>query len=243
MSKTANVLNVLSLFSDTRQHLGATDIAALLGVSNATAYRYINELENSGFIESAGRGAYVLGPAVVRLDRLIRMNDPLIQAARSIMRELVDRTGGTALLARYFGGTVMCVHDIEGRNGPHTVSYERGRAMPLYLGSPSTVILAHLGREALRDIVRRDAGEIRKAGLPAEGDQLHADLASIRQKGIAHTQGAVDRDVMGWSAAITHGSHVLGSLSVLLDRNTPDISPPRIEDQLRRAALRVQGRL
>lgn len=243
MSKTANVLNVLSLFSDTRRHLSASEVANLLGVSHATAYRYIHELESTGFIEPGARGFYVLGPAVVQLDRLVRMHDPLITAAHDVMRELSARTGGTVLLARFFGGTVMCVDQIEGRNGPHTVSYERGRAMPLYRGSPSVAILAHLTPAALRDIVCHDADAVRRAGLPVDSETLHQHFADMRGQGIAHTREAVDKGVMGWSMAILNGAHVLGSLSVLLALDTPDPQPARIEDQLRRATLRVHGRL
>jgi len=48
---------------------------------------------------------------------------------------------------------------------------------------------------------------------------------------------------MGWATPIHHGKYLLGSMSVVLSRNAPNVVPQRIADQLRRAALRVQGRL
>ena len=73
MSKTAKVLQVLRLFGEGRKQLRATDVAQLLGVAPATAYRYVADLEAAGFIESASMGNYVLGPAIVELDREIRI--------------------------------------------------------------------------------------------------------------------------------------------------------------------------
>jgi len=243
MAKTANVLQVLHLFTQARHQVRVAEIARLLDVSSATAYRYVAELEHTGFIESAATGVYVLGPAIVELDRQIRLHDPLIAAASDIMRTLSERTGGTTILARLHASKVVCVDQVRGRHGPKAVSYERGRAMPLYRGATSTVILAQLDRDAIRALAERDASEIRKAGLPTNPQALAERLRALGEKLVAHTQGEVDADALGWAIAIQHGKHLLGSLSVVMSRDAPDLAPQRIAEQLRRAALRVQGRL
>jgi DNA-binding IclR family transcriptional regulator len=243
MTKTSNVLQVLRLFSDERQHVRVAEIASLLSVSSATAYRYVSELEQAGLVEASSVGRYVPGPAIVELDRQIRVHDPLIAAAADIMKALSDRTGGTTILARLHGLRVVCVDQVRGRHGPPSVSYERGRAMPLYRGATSTAILAHLDGETLRAVTAHDAAALDVAGLPSTAGALMRHFEGIRAQGFAHSDSAVDAETLGWGAPIRHGKHLLGSLSVVLSRRTPDVSPRHVADQLKRAAWRVQARM
>ncbi|WP_332746978.1 IclR family transcriptional regulator [Hydrogenophaga sp.] len=243
MTTSAKVLQVLGLFTQERKQIRASDVIDLLDTSPATAYRYMADLEEAGLIERSGVGQYVLGPTVVELDRQIRINDPLIAAAADIMRNLSDRTGGTALLSRWHGRKVICVHQTVGRFSPQAVSYERGRAMPLYRGATSKIILAHLEPARLRDIIRHDAAALRKAGLPASFGALSAALEAIRANQICHTAGEVDPDVMGWAAPIRQGHTLLGSLSVVMAKDAPVTERKPIPDQVLRAALRIEGRL
>ena len=243
MTKTVNVLQVLRLFSEQRHQLRVEEVAAMLAVSGATAYRYVGDLERAGFVECAAPGQYVLGPAIVELDRQIRIHDPLIRSASDILRTLSERTGGTTILARLHGRKVVCVDQVPGRHGPRSVSYERGRAMPLYRGATSTAILAQLDVDTLRDIATKDPAELKRAGLPMAADALLEHLRALRDQDVVHTVGAVDVEAMGWAIAIRHGRQLLGSMSVVLSRDAPNVVPQRVADQLRRAALRVQGRL
>jgi DNA-binding IclR family transcriptional regulator len=243
MTTTAKVLQVLQLFSEERTQLRASDVIAELGVSSATAYRYMADLEEAGLIERSSVNQYVLGPTIVELDRQIRENDPLIAVAADIMKTLSERTGGTALLSRLHGRKVVCVHEVRSRFSPAKVSYERGRAMPLYRGATSKIILAHLDADMLRELTKSDAAELRRAGLPSSFEALSQAMAALRADKVCATAGEVDREAMGWAAALHQGRHLLGSLSVVLSRSAPNPSPQRIADQVLRAALRIEGRL
>lgn len=240
---TTKVLQVLELFRQGRQRLRPTDVMRHLGVSSATAYRYLGELESAGLVERASVSDYVLGPTIVELDRLIRENDPLIAAATDVMKLLAERTGGIALLCRLHGRKVVCVHQVRGRLAPEAVSYERGRAMPLFRGATSKIILAYLPAAELRDIAAREADELRRAKLPSSFDALSQALAGMRAERVVATAGEVDRDAMGWGTVVRQGRHLLGSLSVVLDRRHAPAEPRRVAEQLLRAALRIEGRL
>lgn len=241
MSTTGKALQVLALFGDACKELRAIDVTKALGISGATAYRYIADLQEAGLIERSSANQYVLGPTIVELDRQIRENDPLIAAAREIMKTLSERTGGTTLLSRLHGRKVICVHQVRGRCAPRQVSYERGRAMPLYRGATSRIILAHIDQDQLREMARQDAAALRSAGLPTAFEALSKVLAAWRAGKVCTTVGAIDPDAMGWAAAIHHGRQLLGSLSVVLACSAP--RPARIADQLLRAALRIEGRV
>jgi len=244
MSKTHKVLQVLYLFDDERQQLHVHDIVRCLAISAATAYRYVDELIRAQLLERLTVDTYVLGPGIVKLDRQIREHDPLIQAAQDIMRGLSERTGGTILLARAHGLMVMCLHQTRGRFGPPSVSYERGKTMPLFHGATSKVILAHLDEASIGQLADRQAPALRRAGFPAQVELLRTHLQALRDSRVVHTRGEVDAQALGWAAPIYfHDQQFLGSLSIVLSRDTPQLAPARISDQLLRAALRLQGRL
>jgi len=244
MPKTHKVLQVLYLFDDERQRLHIQDIARCLGISAATAYRYVDELIRVQLLERLTVDTYVLGPGIVKLDRQIREHDPLIKVARDIMRGLSERTGGTILLARAHGLMVMCLHETRGHHGPTSVSYERGKTMPLFRGATSKVILAHLDEAGIRQLAKENAAALRRAGFPTRPDLLRTHLLALRNSRVVYTRGEVDDEALGWAVPIYfHDHQFLGSLSIVLSRHAPDLAAPRLTDQLVRAALRVQGRL
>ena len=144
MSRGARVLQVLGLFGAGHEVVTPERAMRTLKVSRATAYRHLADLAAAGFVERVPGHGYALGPAIVELDRQVRLADPLLQASRDELRRLADDTGGTALLCGYYGAKVLCIHEERGQRGPPAISYERGRAMPLYAGATSKIILASL---------------------------------------------------------------------------------------------------
>lgn len=244
MSRTLKVLQLLQLYHEQQPVLRATDVARHLKVSVATAYRCIADLESAGLLESAGAGEYVLGPAIVELDRQIRIADPLIAAASDICTSLSERTRGTVLLCRLHGLKVLCVHSVTGTAAPQITGYERGRAMALYRGATSLAILAHAPDAVLQRLVVEDAQALRAAGWPAELTPLKARLLTQRLRKVMTTSGEVNAQAQGWAAPLFAGQLLLGSLSVVRERSgTTAEEGGRIADALRRAALRIQARV
>ncbi len=243
MTTAGKALQILRLFKQGLKHVRATDVEAELRISQATAYRYLADLEEAGLIERTAIGQYVLGPEIVELDRLIRINDPLIAAAAEGMKTLAERTGGVILLSRLHSRKVVCVHEARGRHGPPQVSYERGRAMPLYLGATSKVILAHMPPDELRELVRDDAAALHAAGLPPDFDALYAQMSAIRDNRVCITEAEVDAAACGWAAPIHQGEQLLGSLSLVMWNQAPNINSQRNAEQVLRAALRIGAQL
>jgi len=243
MTTTAKALQVFALFKRGLKQIRARDVERALNVSAATTYRYLSDLEAAGFIERVAAGAYVLGPEIVELDYLIRINDPLIGAARSIMHDLAEQTGGVALLCRLHSSQVVCVYSVSARHCPLHVSYERGRAMPLYRGATSKVILANLAPEDLQMLLQRHRPDFEDARLPGDYSALAAYLAQIRAQKVCFTAGEVDEEVHGWAAPLRYGPTLMGSLSVVAWRHAKGVNMQHVPDKVLRAALRIEGRL
>ena len=240
MSSAERVIDLLGLFTQAHPAWSPERAASALGMSRASAYRYFALLVRAGLVEASGPGGFALGPAIVGLDRQIRLADPLLQAAREVMDELARHTGGMVLLSRLHRDGVMCIHQSgAGGRAALPVSYERGRAMPLHRGATSKAILAFLPPRSL-------ARMLDEAGTPAG---LRPELQRIRENGLCITRGEVDRGALGIAVPLFGPSGaaeppVTGSLSVVLARDAVDeAAAGRATRQLRLAAMRIQEQL
>src|SRR6266702_1255521 len=211
------LLAVLALFTAAQTQWTVEAAAAELRVSTTTTYRYFKKLTKAGLISPVAGAGYMLGPAIIQMDRLIQSSDPMLNGARGVMIELAGHAaeGSTVLLCRLFHDRVMCVHQIMGRGPQQPVSYERGRLMPLYRGATSKIILAHLPGRTLKALLARDAGEIADAGLGAGWEDFRRGLAAIRRAGVSVSRGEIDPGRIGVAAPIFDKDRVvLGSLSL-----------------------------
>ncbi|MEO7242066.1 MAG: IclR family transcriptional regulator C-terminal domain-containing protein [Variovorax sp.] len=216
MSSAGQLIAILSLFTLQRPSWSAPEAGAALGFSRASAYRYFSLLTGAGLINDAAGHEYTLGPRIVELDRQIRLGDPLVQAAVDEMLALTRASGGTALLCRLYNQRVLCVHQERGQRPLGGVSYERGRAMPLYRGATSRVILAQLSVVELERLIHGHRAEMLRAGLPRTARALHALLAPVREARACVAYGEVDPNRCGVAVPICAGAEVIGSLSLVL---------------------------
>jgi DNA-binding IclR family transcriptional regulator len=213
------LLGVLALFTAEQTKWTVEAAAERLNVSTTTTYRYFKKLTKAGLISPVSGAGYMLGPAIIQMDRLIQSSDPMLNGARGVMIDLVGQAseGSTVLLCRLFHDRVMCVHQIMGRGPQQPVSYERGRLMPLYRGATSKIILAHLPARTLRTLFAHHATEIAGAGLGASWEQFRGGLAAIRRAGVTVSHGEIDPGRIGVAAPIfDRDCAVLGSLSLAL---------------------------
>lgn len=244
MPRANRMLSILSLFDLTRPVLTPELLMAELGTSRASAYRDLAQLVQAGLVERVAERGYALGPRIVELDRQIRLVDPLLEAADSLLKKLADDTGGIVLLCRLHSHKVLCIHQARSRHAQLDVSYERGRAMPLYRGATSKIILAHLPAAALKELWARDKAALLKADWPGSFAAFCAALAELRAQRYCISQGEVDADALGLAVVLHDGEKLLGSLSVVLPATAATaLTRKNALARLQSTAGRIEGRL
>jgi DNA-binding IclR family transcriptional regulator len=213
------LLSVLTLFSLEQPEWTVEDAAQELGLAVSTAYRYFRSLSRAGLIVAFASGRYVLGPAILQLDRQIRLLDPLISTATPIMKRLarVGPSHGIVLLCRLYRDQVMCVHLESVERPDFAISYERGRPMPIFRGAASKAILANLPSRTVRALHKRFATEMQQSGLGLNWDAVKARLRELREAGTAVTRSELDVGMAGISAPVFGpNARVIGSLSFVV---------------------------
>lgn len=247
MSTSDKLLSILDLFDLEKSDWSVEEAAAALGLATSTTYRYFASLASAGLVAPFVPSRYILGPTIIKYDRQLRLTDPLISAAQPEMQRIARAESGDRVifLCRLLGGQVMCV-DQAVSGAPHfAVSYERGRPMPLFAGSASKMILAHLPPRQLRGLFQREAAQFLRAGLGADWDAARNALKAIRNAGHVISLGEVDAGMKGVSVPVVDtGSATLASLSIAspaVTMGSDDIT--RMIDMLMKAAARILARL
>jgi len=204
MSSAARLLAILDLFDDTRPVWSAEAAARALDVSVSTAYRYFRDLCAAELLVPVTGDGYRLGPAILKYERLIRITDPLLDAARPVMRQVQADAGkgASVFLSRMYRESVMCVVAISGETAPTSISYERGRPMPSFRGATSKIILAHLPRRTLKRLFEAHEMEIRNALQVANWREFLDLLRTIRRRGLCLSASEVDPGIVGIAAPV-----------------------------------------
>jgi DNA-binding IclR family transcriptional regulator len=223
MSSPTRLILILQLF-ERRPVWTVEQMTRALGLSTSTIYRHVRNLVRGGFLDPVTGAGYALGPAFIRYDRILRQGDPLIQCATPVMVELLNRTSQncTVVLCRRFKDCVMCVHELRGTKFRGKTSYERGAAMPIFLGATSKVILAQLPLRMLKTIYLANEKTIRQASRSHDWHDFESEMKEIRSAGFALTKSEVARGRVGLAAPIARNGQAFASLSLVGDRKNWD---------------------
>ena len=119
------------------------------------------------------------------------------------MAELRQAVNGAQLLCAFYGLRVLSV--LQDKTDPNiTMSMERGRPFPLFQGSPSRVILAHLPTYQLRNLALNHQAAIAAAGLGENWTEFRDAMRVIRKTGYLVASAISTRPWSGISAPIFH---------------------------------------
>lgn len=214
-STADRALDILTMFSDTDPVISGTAVAHRLGVSRSTAYRYLQSLVATRFLEEAPGGGFRLGLRVLEIARLARRGYGVSEVAMPAMTQLAEETGETVLLTRRTGDLVVCLERAEAGQHAVRISYERGSVLPINAGASAQVLLAWDDVEDVRRLL--GAASLRRF-TPAtltDVDTLMQRLTVIRQAGYAVTRAEFDPNVLGIAAPVRHDSgRVVAAVSV-----------------------------
>ena len=218
MNTADRLLAVLGLFTPERPDWTVEAAAKEIGVSVSTAYRYFRSLCKIGLLDPFADRQYVLGPAIIEYDRQIRMLDPLVKIGRPVMQRMIAQTGsmGIVLLCRVYRNRIMCVHQEANVLAENTVSYERGRPMPMFRGA-GKAMFAHFSSRTAKSYFDKYKEEVAEAGLGSDWETVKRNLRKIRKAGVLIARGEIDTDRVGVATAIFGANGLpIGSISMAL---------------------------
>jgi DNA-binding IclR family transcriptional regulator len=208
------MFDVLALVTRDRPTIEVDEICHLLNYAPASAYRYVKELAEAGFLVRLPEG-YALGPRIIELDLQMRESDPLLNNSRDLMEHLAETTGLNVLLSELYGETVITTHQEYGLDG-RQLNFGRGRPMALFRSATATIILAHLLPRQLRRIHDAHAGSPDLMQLGENWKEFSRAMLQLRKRGYSTSRGQLDPDKTGMAAPIfDEKQRILGSITLV----------------------------
>ncbi len=205
---------ILKLFSPARPELNAQILSEILGMTQATAHRFLVTLEEAGALISYKRGCYSLsrqveelGDLAFRLNPLASQLQPIIQQTstelnQSVMACRMTRQGPTCIAVATAGQLI-------------SINIKVGTVLPFLTTAQGKLWLAHLPKskrsETLANIPYLQA-------TPNENsapDDFTQELDKIKTQGFALNSGENEPDIGAISVPVFNSKgHMTLSISV-----------------------------
>ncbi|MGN8027195.1 IclR family transcriptional regulator [Microbacterium sp. 22242] len=232
-------LHVLGLFTESRSVITIDDVVVDLGISRATAYRYMQSLVRERYLESTPDGSLRLGAKVFDLARSARREYTLSALATPAMRALAAKYNQVVLLTTLIDDEVVCLE----REGWQThLTYEPGVRLPVNAGASALVLLAWKPPEELDALLRRPLGYFNRRSI-VDKSLLRDALSRIRSDESAVTVSDVDEDAVGVAVPVMSGGQVIAGLSLVSPvSRLAAVDLSGIRGDLRQAATAVAGK-
>jgi IclR family transcriptional regulator, acetate operon repressor len=177
-------LRILAIVADA-DGLSLSEVASASGLAASTAYRMLTTLEGHGMVEfdrtdqlwSIGVETYRMGSAFLRRRKLV-------DRARIVMQDLMEKTGETANLGVAEDDCVVFVSQVETHQAIRAF-FRPGTRSPFHASGIGKAILAHLPGERVTAIVRKAGLEAYTPKTLADAPALARDLDQIRLRGFS----------------------------------------------------------
>lgn len=218
------------------------EIAALSGLTRATARRVLSTLVELGYAEVKGR-YYRLAPRVLGLGLSYVAALPFWGYAQPILEELRSEIGESCALAVLDGAEIVYLVRLPARR-ILAMNLGVGSRLPAHAVSLGRVLLSGLQDDALDRVLSRDLQRFTSRTL-AEPEGLREELDRVRKQGYAWVDGELDPAISGIAVPVRdHTNGIVAAISVnfisgSLDENA---AKARFLVPLRRAAEDIRAR-
>ncbi len=177
-------LQLLHVLADSETPLGISEVARLLQMPKATAFRLASTLEEHGFIhKDATTMRYGLGLQLWELGRRAVLRLDMRPIARSYLQTLTEQTGETSLFVITDSSSVVYLESVNSSQAIQVNAHALG-VTPLHASAAGKIFLAHHS-QLLKKLWRQDSLAKYTNYTITDRKALEAELEQVRQQGWA----------------------------------------------------------
>lgn len=204
-------LETLFVFNGHRPDVTVDEIARVVGLPLATAYRYVALMRDLKILDEGPGGTYHLTPRVLNLAEALERSQGLLAKARPVLHQLMQTFGETAILTQLVGNAAICADRAEPAQ-PMRLTYEPGQSVSLAQGASARVLIAGLSPEE-RD-VHLNWIETQTPDFAKHRPQFEVEIDRVRDSGWAISHGEIDEGIVAVAAPVKVHDRTLAALSV-----------------------------
>lgn len=224
-------LGLLEAVAATRDDVGVSELARATKYSKATVYRFLETLVQAGYVEQdASTSRYRLTNRLREIAMRTAAPPSISDAARPMLRRLVERTGETSYLAVLSGRECLFLDRVDSEH-PLRVYTTSGSRFPLHVGAASKALLAFQNDEDLLASTLADLRAVTSHTITSRA-RLVRDLDAIRTRGYAISEdewrdgiSAVAAPVRDISGRVVAALAISGPTSRLAVKRLHDLAP------------------
>lgn len=186
-------------------------LAQRLDLSRNKVFRLLATLEDSGYIERDGTGAYRLGLHAFEMAQHILKSASLLRLAHPVMEELARKHDEAVYITVMNNDEVLFLDMVDSFQQIKAVDMV-GQRFPFFTNAAGKAIKALSSPDIIKHMGRQRAG---KNGMP-DLKQLERELNEIRKNGVAIDFGGVGDGICAVAVAIRdYAGKVVGALTML----------------------------
>src|SRR5262245_13217446 len=177
-------LRILAIIAE-GNGLSLSEVASASGLAASTAYRMLTTLENHRMVEFDRTGQlWSIGVETYRMGSAFLRRRKLVDRARVVMQELMEKTGETANLGVAQDDCVIFVSQVETHQAIRAF-FVPGSRSPFHASGIGKAILAHLPGDRVTAIVRKVGLEAYTPKTLSDTPALVRDLEQTRTRGFS----------------------------------------------------------
>ena len=175
-------LKILAIVAEA-DGMSLSEIAERSGIAASTAYRMLTTLNAHGMVEfEKSEQLWSVGVATYRMGAAFLRRRKLADRARTVMQDLMEKTGETANLGVAEEDCVVFISQVETHQAIRAF-FRPGTRSPFHASGIGKAVLANLPAECVTQIVRRTGLEAFTGKTLADAPALIRDLGAIRRRG------------------------------------------------------------
>jgi IclR family transcriptional regulator, pca regulon regulatory protein len=217
-------LAILTAFTSERTWMGIAELAETLEMSRPTTHRYASTLVALDYLEQGPRRKYRLGMRAGDPGRSVVSSTALGRLPYEHLAELRDRSLCTASVAVLHGKDIVYIQRARSSwQGESEVAQRLGRGsrLPASRSAMGRLLLAYLSPQEQGEVIDANAERSDSELAPAAREKLIAELASIRQKGIAIAdQVHIDSQMCLAAPVMSRSSEVIAAVDVAATKSS-----------------------
>jgi len=217
----ARVVGLMRALAEAGRDVGVSELAKRLQLPVSTVHRLLKLLIEEGMAEKAhDRRRYRAGLELFRVGALVASQRHQTEVVEPYLRRVGEACGEVCFYCLYLPAQrkIMVVCKIDGPN-PLRYSVDLFQPMSVMWGATGRAILAFLPEQDVAKLIdEAEPSPATGAQLPSPS-KLRAELAQIRDRGYAITQGQKVSEAVGLAAPVfATGCRPVGSLCVTVPR-------------------------
>ncbi|MES0828404.1 IclR family transcriptional regulator [Ruegeria sp. SCP11] len=185
---------ILGLFSSERREISANTVADELGMTLATAHRFLTTLTIVGALTSYRRGVYCLGHRIEELGRLERETNPLASVVKPIITAASIDLNESVMASRFSQGGPICMA-VSPSNRPININIKVGTILPIHSTAQGKIWLSTLSKkERTASLAAYSLAALTEQTVQ-DNEGLEKELDQIRAQGFALNRGENEPDL------------------------------------------------